>query len=276
MDELTSSGIQALKAGERERARQVLAAALLRDRANLTAWLWLSGAVETDAERQACLEQVLRIDPLHPAAVRGLALLAQRRQAVETTRRSPAAARPPQPIPGSSEATLRVYPAARPAVPPPRFYPPGREPERLIFRARPSAAPAFFGALIYLLFLVAAVTALRGMPAMIFLVLLPAGLIGLAVTLYDFMTRANEQYLATNRRVVVQAGLLARRRRSIAVRELAAVTCRRSPAGFLFHTGDLLLVDRQGQRLRLRDLNGCTRCRQELQEAAKRPPTSTY
>lgn len=76
--DLTRQGIDLLKKGDKERARQVLAAAILENRDDLQAWLWLSGAVETDAERAACLQQVLRIDPLNSAALRGLALLEKR------------------------------------------------------------------------------------------------------------------------------------------------------------------------------------------------------
>jgi Tfp pilus assembly protein PilF len=45
-DDLTSRGIAALKAGDRLRARQLLAAAVTANPNDEQAWLWLSGAVD--------------------------------------------------------------------------------------------------------------------------------------------------------------------------------------------------------------------------------------
>ena len=57
-DDLMKQGIAALKAGRKVEARTLLVQVLRQDRRNETAWLWLSGAVDTDAERYACLEEV--------------------------------------------------------------------------------------------------------------------------------------------------------------------------------------------------------------------------
>jgi len=65
-------GMKALRAGEKGRAKLLFLEALRQDRDNIQAWLWLSGAVETDKERIVCLKEVLRIDPSHSAALRGL------------------------------------------------------------------------------------------------------------------------------------------------------------------------------------------------------------
>ena len=61
IDDLLKQGIAALKQGQRAEARSLLAQVVQRDRRNEVAWLWLSGAVETDEERRLCLEQVLEI-----------------------------------------------------------------------------------------------------------------------------------------------------------------------------------------------------------------------
>lgn len=78
MSELTRRGIAALKSGDRNRAQQLLRAATRKTPDDVQAWLWLSGAVETDEERAACLQQVLRLDPENPAATQGLAKLIAR------------------------------------------------------------------------------------------------------------------------------------------------------------------------------------------------------
>lgn len=75
VDDLLQQGIAALKAGHKPAARALLARALRRDGQNETAWLWLSGAVETDEERRRCLLRVLEINPDNELARRGLEAL---------------------------------------------------------------------------------------------------------------------------------------------------------------------------------------------------------
>jgi len=72
---LRQRGIAALRAGDTDQARRLFSAALAADPVDLQAWLWLSGAVPTDAERRYCLLRVQALSPGHPAAARGLALL---------------------------------------------------------------------------------------------------------------------------------------------------------------------------------------------------------
>jgi hypothetical protein len=71
-DDLLQQGVAALKEGRRADARRVLAQVVQQDRQNEAAWLWLSGAVNTDAERRICLENVLAINPNNGIAKRGL------------------------------------------------------------------------------------------------------------------------------------------------------------------------------------------------------------
>ena len=72
IDDLLSRGIAAVKEGRRDEARRLLAQALEQDKGNEMAWLWMSGAVETDAERLFCLENVLKINSSNTIARRGL------------------------------------------------------------------------------------------------------------------------------------------------------------------------------------------------------------
>jgi pimeloyl-ACP methyl ester carboxylesterase len=64
-----------LRSGDRISARQLLEEALRLDPGDEQAWLWMSGAVDTDAERLACLRQVLVFDPQNQAALDGIKAL---------------------------------------------------------------------------------------------------------------------------------------------------------------------------------------------------------
>jgi len=71
-DDLLKQGIAALKAGQKAEARRLLERVVQQDENNETAWLWLSGAVDTDSERIHCLRETLRINPDNQHARRGL------------------------------------------------------------------------------------------------------------------------------------------------------------------------------------------------------------
>jgi tetratricopeptide (TPR) repeat protein len=72
---LLTQGIQALKNGQREEARKLLMKVLEQEEDNERAWLWLSGAVDSDEDRRICLENVLTLNPNNDAARKGLAKL---------------------------------------------------------------------------------------------------------------------------------------------------------------------------------------------------------
>jgi tetratricopeptide (TPR) repeat protein len=65
-------GIAAAKAGQRDRARELLTRVVEQDEKNVLAWLWLSGAVDNLDEREICLENVLTLEPDNAAARKGL------------------------------------------------------------------------------------------------------------------------------------------------------------------------------------------------------------
>jgi uncharacterized Zn finger protein (UPF0148 family) len=77
--ELLAQGIAAARARQRRDALRRLQAVTTHPDATpaqqMQAWLWLSGVHETPAQRQACLEAVLRLDPQHAVARKGLARL---------------------------------------------------------------------------------------------------------------------------------------------------------------------------------------------------------
>jgi len=74
-DIMLQEAIQAIQQGRKSRARDVLTRLLRADQANAQYWLWMSAAVETTKERAYCLQTVLRLQPQHEAARRGLVLL---------------------------------------------------------------------------------------------------------------------------------------------------------------------------------------------------------
>jgi hypothetical protein len=83
-DELMKRGIEACKSGRKAEARDVLRWVIRQDYGNEKAWLWLSDAVETDNEREDCLQHVLSINPGNTIARKGLDLLNQRKSPIGT------------------------------------------------------------------------------------------------------------------------------------------------------------------------------------------------
>jgi ribosomal protein L40E len=70
-------GIEAVKAGENRRARDILIHVIELDQYNEHAWLWLSATVESAANRVVCLENVLFINPRNTLAAASLQCLHQ-------------------------------------------------------------------------------------------------------------------------------------------------------------------------------------------------------
>ncbi len=81
VEQLLREGIAAAKAGQRERACEILTRVVAHDEKNISAWLWLSGVVDSLEDREICLENVLSLDPENDAARRGLAVLRKQREA---------------------------------------------------------------------------------------------------------------------------------------------------------------------------------------------------
>ena len=74
-DTMLQEAIEALRQGERARAKDLLTRLIKADQDNPTYWTWMSATVETSKERIYCLQTVLRLDPENAAAKRGLVLL---------------------------------------------------------------------------------------------------------------------------------------------------------------------------------------------------------
>ena len=80
VDEWLREGIAAIRAGQDERARELLIRVVACDERNAHAWLWLSSVAESLEDREVCLENVIEIDPDNAAAHKGLAWVQQQMQ----------------------------------------------------------------------------------------------------------------------------------------------------------------------------------------------------
>jgi len=78
-----NAGVAALRAGNKAEAETLLLRVVEADEEHEQAWLWLSGAVQTDEDRRVCLENVLTINPDNAAAQRGLEKIITRLDAAE-------------------------------------------------------------------------------------------------------------------------------------------------------------------------------------------------
>src|SRR5947209_6722264 len=74
-DDMYTEAVQALKDGQRMRAKDLLARLIKVDPAKPDYWLWMSAAVDTEKEQVFCLQNVLKLDPNSIAARRGLVVL---------------------------------------------------------------------------------------------------------------------------------------------------------------------------------------------------------
>jgi len=72
-------GAQALVAGRREEARDLLLSYVEQDDKSEEAWLWLSGAVDDPDDIQVALENCLAINPDNANALQGVRWLEQNR-----------------------------------------------------------------------------------------------------------------------------------------------------------------------------------------------------
>jgi len=102
-------GIAAARAGDADRAYELLLKVVEIDQYNEQAWLWLSSVVESDDDREVCLENVLAINPDNKLAKAGLEHLSRRR-----VQPAPPLESEPQPPPRREPEP--TFPAARASV----------------------------------------------------------------------------------------------------------------------------------------------------------------
>ncbi len=72
---LTQQGLSALKAGEKERAKQLFSKILSQDKQDVQAWLGLSLVIDDKKKQRICLQRVLALEPDNKYANKWLARL---------------------------------------------------------------------------------------------------------------------------------------------------------------------------------------------------------
>ena len=73
-DAVFQEAVEALRVGNKSRARELLTGLLKTDQNNATYWVWMSATVDTIKERIYCLQTAFKLDPQNAAAKRGLIL----------------------------------------------------------------------------------------------------------------------------------------------------------------------------------------------------------
>lgn len=74
-DSMFQQAVDALREGDKARAKDLLTQLVKADQNNPQYWIWLSAAVESTKERIYCLQTALQLDPANATAKRGLVLL---------------------------------------------------------------------------------------------------------------------------------------------------------------------------------------------------------
>ena len=74
-DAVFQEAMDALREGNKARARELLTGLIKEDQNNAEYWIWLSAAMDTAKERIYCLQTALKLDPENASAKRGLILL---------------------------------------------------------------------------------------------------------------------------------------------------------------------------------------------------------
>jgi hypothetical protein len=69
---MIKAGVDAYRAGDKAKARELLEKAVELDQQSEMAWLWLSAVVESKEDQQVCLENVMVINPDNERAKQGL------------------------------------------------------------------------------------------------------------------------------------------------------------------------------------------------------------
>lgn len=74
-DTIFQDAVNALRRGDKPRAKELLTLLLKTDQGNAQYWVWLSASVDSPKERIYCLQTALKLDPENSTAKRGLILL---------------------------------------------------------------------------------------------------------------------------------------------------------------------------------------------------------
>lgn len=283
MNELTQRGIQALKSGDRKTARELLGEAVKNDTQDLQAWLWLSGAVESDAERKKCLEEVLRIDPKNQSATRGLALLSSRSNTAEPPLTKvvdekqsvtppldaqhpepPLSARATQAADDSSISQERLIPAPianrRETKKRPKA---AQDSGKAIFRTRPSLVLALFLFWISLFGSILIAGQLSALGNFSFYFATGLGLILELIVLYAVIRIMRTRYTLTDQQLIIP---YQGKKVSIPIADILHAESRQTAFQKIFGNGDILINGVIENQLAIVQLKNISECKQRLRQ----------
>src|SRR5215204_3244061 len=74
-DAAFQEAVEALRSGNKTKARELFTGLIKTDQNNVTYWIWLSASMETTKERIYCLQTAFKLDPENATVKRGLILL---------------------------------------------------------------------------------------------------------------------------------------------------------------------------------------------------------
>lgn len=224
MSEITQQGIAALKAGDKQNAVKLLRLAIQENPNDVQAWLWLSGAVNSDQERIDCLHRVLKIDPNNQLAARGLAQLV-------------------------AQGAVNLQPVTPTAVSSEQHK---SQPQRdeIIFKDHPAwefmlvvlgVLTILFWFLFYYLFKNDSSGLLVGLFGC------PVGIVFVITAVRVVALWATSKYTLTNKKLIVEKGLFTHQRKVIPVEKIQDVGYHREFIQILFGVGDVI-VESAGEK----------------------------
>ena len=76
MNDLTRQGVSHFESGDEAKALECFVEALRQGPNEVETWFWLAMTLDSHVERERCMQQALRIDPLNETAIKGLIHLA--------------------------------------------------------------------------------------------------------------------------------------------------------------------------------------------------------
>lgn len=310
MNQLTQDGITALRAGDKARAQQLFVAALQDDGDDLQAWLWLSGAVESDSDRLECLEQVLRIDPTHALAYKGVAQLRAR------------GVKPPEPVAPQAETldwssleedaqagTGEEYrlgefeeftePEEVPTLssiepveeePRERTQPlkieaservGDRPNEKILLKTKPSLIPVLvIGLLIVVIAVVVVITVFPVMvvslsinASLLFMSMLVVVALIIAAVAVRVLQQLFTAYILTNRRLIVEDSLVSRAQKSLPLDKIQGISYRQNFVGRIFGLGTVMLAaNGENGPIQMHDLKEYIHLAEQIEAAVEAQP----
>ena len=270
MEETTREGIAALKRGDTARARELLRQAVEENPDDLKAWLWLSGAVESDEERVECLQRVLELNPEHEAARLGLAKLTNAAGPPEgQEEEAPPREEPEEAEAHDAEAPAATVPEAPPAVeeephepadeaepPPEEETAPEPKPEGeteasakagvIRFKTGPSVLPTLLVSFLWALLLAAVYVGARfALPAnQLLLATVVLAFVGVVIAAQlgaRILQLISTRYAVTSRHLIIRRGLISRTATKIPLESIQDATVQQTLIERPFGVGDVLV-----------------------------------